>query len=245
MSSKKNKAQARADRAAELLVEQQKAERARQLKVVLGVVVMVLVIIGVGFGINKFTGSKDETPNRLGAVASAGEFGVAIGDEDAPTTVVIYEDFLCPFCGQLEAATRDRLTEAAESGDAFVEYRPFNLFTDNEYSVASANAFKVVQEEAGNAEAKEFHDLLFENQPPESGPYPDNDQLIAWAVEAGADEAAVRDGIENLSQRAWVEQATKSAADAKIESTPTVFVNDRLVEGRTLDDVVNAIFDEL
>ena len=47
-----------------------------------------------------------------------------------------------------------------------------------DYSMEAANAFAVVLDESGPDVAKAFHDLLFDNQPSESGPFPDDDQLV-------------------------------------------------------------------
>ena len=48
----------------------------------------------------------------------------------APVKVVVYEDFLCPFCRQLETSTRDFLHQDAAKGKVQVEYRPFQLLPE-------------------------------------------------------------------------------------------------------------------
>ena len=245
MASKKSREQARAERAAELLAQQQRAERSRQLKVILGVVAMVLVVIAAGFGINKWVGSKDAAPDRLEGTSA--QLGLAVGKDDAATEIVIFEDFLCPFCGALEQEINDDLDEAVASGDVIVDYRPINLLARvSDYSLRSANAFQVVREAAGDDVAKEYHDLLYANQPEESGPYPSDDDLIAWAVEAGAEKAQVAEGIKSLSEQQWVEDATTEALDdVGIEGTPTIYIDGELVEGTDLNDIADQIKDAL
>ena len=77
--------------------------------------------------------------------------------------------------------------------------------------------------------AVEFHDLLFENQPEESAEsFPDADALIALAVEAGATEADVADGIRE-GENDFAEQATQEAQDAGVNSTPTVLVDGKVI----------------
>lgn len=262
MVSKKNKAEARAERAAQLREEQRKAERSRQLKVVLGVVVMVLVLIGAGFAISKFVGDKNDSPDEItdaqtidsgdtGGDSSikggATEFGMLLGPEDADTSVVIYEDFLCPFCGALENEISEDLQKAAEAGDVRVEYRPINLLSGvGDYSMRSASAFKVVLDTVGVEAARDFHNALFANQPAESGPFPDNDQLVQLAVQSGANAADVTKGIQDTQQKAWVDKATDNALeDVGVEGTPTVYLNGKIVEGTSLDDMVEQIRDAL
>jgi len=236
--SKKSKAEERAAKASAALAERQRRERRRNILTVgaiLGVIAIIVVVILVV--VTTREGAEDEAASR------GSDYDVSIGDEDAPHEIIVYEDFLCPVCGALEAASRDKLAAAAEAGDVYVSYRPFNLFQDEplrDYSVASAAAFAVVLEESGEEVAKEYHDLLYENQPPESGPYPDADWLVDLAVEAGATEADVREGIENGEGGEWVEQATAEATDPGIDGTPTIYLDgEQFQEGRTWDDIAD------
>lgn len=214
-----SKAEARAAKAAEMRAAQQKRERNRRI-LTIGGVILVMVAIVVGAVI---VSRMSDDP----ATAGDSEYGVAIGPEDAPHEIVIYEDFLCPFCGELERQSAAELERLAEEGRVRVEYRPFELLTGfDDYSERATNAFAVVLEEEGEEVAKEFHDMLFGNQPSESAEeFPSADDLVDLAVEAGADEAAVRDGIEGHEQQDWVEAATEAAADAGVNSTPTVVLD--------------------
>ena len=245
--SKKTKSEERARKAAEALAARKRAERRRNILVGAGVVVAVAAIVGAGFAINKAT---DDGPSGE-ATAATSEYDVAIGDEDAPHTIVIYEDFICPVCGALETASAEKLEQAAEEGKVYVSYRPFNLFSDpshpaHDYSIDAASAFAVVLEEEGPEVAKEFHDLLFAEQPPEAGPHPDADWLVEKAVEAGADEDAVREGIEEGAGEDWVEEATEAATDAGINSTPTILLDgEEYREGRTFEELADNLVAEV
>ena len=179
--------------------------------------------------------------DRPPAGASA-DFGLTLGDPGAPRSVVIYEDFLCPFCGQLQQEVGDRLDAAIDAGDVTVEYRPLGFLERiSDYSPESANALAVVLDADGPEVAAELRALLFEDQPSETGPFPDSDDLVALAVEAGADEARVRPGIESMAFEAWVSEATETALQGGITSIPTVLVDGETVEGQTLDDIVAAV----
>jgi len=237
MASKREKAAERAERAAQLRREQQAAERRRTLLAVGGGVLAVLVLLG---GTLAYTLSQDSTSDIVAESAGESAYGVTIGPDDAPHEIVIYEDFLCPFCGQLEAATRDDLAELAEAGNVQVEYRPYELLSGiGDYSRRATNAFAVVLEAEGPEVAKVFHDLLFEEQPSESGPFPSDEDLIDLAVEAGADEDAVTDGIVGLSQADWVDGATQAARDAGIQGTPTVLLDGEVLQPASVDDLAD------
>ena len=245
--SKKNRTNDRASRAAAALAEQQRQERRRRNLMVGGVVGAILVIVVIGFLLARSLDTTNDV--NADAPSSSSEFGVTIGPDDAPNKVVIYEDFLCPYCGELEKRTRDDLAQLADDGKVQVEYRPFNLLggdDDTSYSVRSAGAFSIVLEKEDATVAKKFHDLLYENQPEETGPFPKSSELADLAVEAGADENAVRSPIENDEGTAWVTKATKAANDAGVQGTPTVLLNGEVFnDGTTIDDLAQNLIDKV
>jgi protein-disulfide isomerase len=238
-AAKREARRARTERArAEAEERRKKAKRKEQLTR-FGLIGAVLVLVVGGYFLISSLGS--DKPDTAPAGAS-GSYGLVVGDADAPKSIVIYEDFLCPFCGQLEQTVGDQLDSAVEAGDVNVEYRPLPFLERiSDYSPESANAFAVVLDESGPDVAKKFHDLLYDNQPSESGPFPDEDQLVTWAVEAGAEEDAVRPGIEDMTFEGWVEAAGDAASKAGVNSTPTVLVDGEKVEGKTMAEIAEAM----
>ncbi|RJS45125.1 DsbA family protein [Nocardioides cavernaquae] len=206
----------RASRAADVRAQQAAAEKRRRLLGVLGVVVALVLVVGGAFAFQRLAIDDPKV--------STTEHFVAIGPKDAAHTVVIYEDFLCPFCGELERHTSKDLAALAAEGKVRVEYRPFQLL-GIDYSKQSAAVFGVVLTTSGAEVAKEFHDLLFESQPEESGPYPGDEELIALAVKAGADEAEVSEALDRGVGTEWVEAASNAADNAGVNSTPTVLID--------------------
>jgi len=233
--SKKTK-QLRAERAAAALREQERREKRRRMLVVGAVLLAIVLLVVVGFLINRARDTSDEVNAEP---AGVGEHGVTIGDPEAPHDIVIYEDFLCPYCGQLEAHSQEELAQLAEDGQVYVEYRPFEVLGHlGDYSQRSTAAFAVLLETSGPEVAKRFHDLLFENQPPESGPFPDDSELVDLAVEAGAEESEVAEDIENGAGNGWVERATQAASDAGVRGTPTVLLDGEVFnDGRTMEEL--------
>jgi len=242
--SKKNAQLSKAERAAAVRREHERRERSRQMLVVGGVVLAIIAIVVVGYLVQS---SRDTTGEAADAPAGGTEtYGVTIGPDDAPVKVVVYEDFLCPVCGIFEGETRDRLQQLADDGDVQVEYRPFNLLSQlGDYSLRATNAFAAVLDAAGPEVAMDFHDRLFAAQPPESGPFPDDNELVALAVDAGAEEAEVTDAINKLSFEQWVVNADDQASKAGVVGTPTVVVNDEVVEGADLGAVIDSMFERI
>lgn len=225
MASTSNKAADRQARAAAARAAQEKREKRRRWMTISAVGLAAALIIG-GAILAVAMGGDDDV---AAAPAGSSEYGITIGSEDAPHSVVIYEDFLCPFCRALEEETNSELSELAADGKVFVEYRPFDLLSGpigTDYPIRATNAFAVVVDAAGPEVGKEFHDLLFENQPSEADPDAmSDDDLVDLAVEAGAEEDAVRPGIEGLEMEDFVTEATQEAQDAGVTGTPTIILD--------------------
>lgn len=236
----------------------------RNALVGVGVVLLLVVAIGIGYAIQSSrdtTGDAAKNPGESsssaarptdssspsgdpsnggepakGTPAATDTYGLGVGDPDAPVKVEVFEDFQCPFCMQFEEASRDQLQQVAADGDAYLVYRPFAFL--NDYSGRALNAFGVVLDASGGEVALKFHDLLFENQPSESGPWPSEDDLVALAVRAGAEERDVRRGIEKLEFGQWVVNGAEDASKRGVNQTPTIFVDGRSVSGNSIDELV-------
>jgi protein-disulfide isomerase len=152
-----------------------------------------------------------------------------VGKADAPLTMRFYEDPQCPICQQFEATVGPKVEQAIAEGKLKVEYHVVSFLdrvSPNQYSSRAANALYVVADAAGPEVFAKYHQLLYDNQPAENTAGPDDDQLVAWAVEAGATEADVRPGIEGNVYRQFVENATGQMSKDGVNGTPGVFIGD-------------------
>lgn len=212
-------------------------EQARRRRSIGGVVGIVVLLLLVGVVVARAT---DQGPVEVTAdPAGESAYGVTMGPADAPRTIVVYEDFLCPFCGRFDTATFDQLADLAARGEVLVDYRPFSLLRPD-YSTEAAGAFKVVLDAAGPEVALDFHAALFAEQPEESGPYPDTDALVDLAVAAGATEADVRPGIQDGAGDDWVEQASEAALATGLQGTPTVLLDGvPFAEGESIEELAD------
>jgi protein-disulfide isomerase len=199
-------------------------------------VVAMLLIVGGGLMLSKNRGGGPSD-----AAADPGSGTVAtIGPDGAPHSIVIYEDFLCPYCGELERQTHEQLATLADQGKVQVTYRPFNLL-GTDYSQQSLEVFVATQHTAGNDVAMRLHNLLYAQQPSESGPFPSQSDLVALAVRAGADEAEVQTAIDSGDAKRWAGESTDAAETAGVRSTPTVLVDGKEFTGRTIDDMAHKL----
>jgi protein-disulfide isomerase len=237
-----NKSAERAARTAALLTEQRRAESRRRLMIVAAVVTLLAVVVGIGFWVQSTRDTTGETAEAVPAGVTSG-YGIVLGEESAPTEITVYEDLQCPVCKVFEDATADRLEQAVEAGEVRVDYRMVSFLdvaSTNDYSSRALNAALVVLDTSGVETFKEFHDLLFANQPAEGGPGPEDDQLIQYAVQAGADEAEISGPIEDKIYEQWIKNATEQMSKNAVNGTPTVFIDGEQVEG-TPDDAIDAV----
>lgn len=223
------------DRAAALRREAEaRARRRRRWVVILAVAVLVAVIVG---GTALLT-SRDTTGQGGGAAtapAGADGYGVVVGEADAKK-VVIYEDFQCPVCGAFEHASASQVAQGIDDGKVRVEYRIVAFLdqaSQNQYSSRAANAAASVLDVAGPDAFKKFHDTLYANQPAENTAGPDNDQLIEWAVQAGADRGQVTEAINSGQFDQWVVDATDQMSKDGVTGTPTIVIDGEKLDPQT------------
>ncbi len=229
-------------RAAEKRAEDAARRRRRAVvgAVVAGVVVVVAVLVVVIVQMQRTSTSADG-PVPAGLVADGTAF--AVGPDGVPV-VDVYEDFICPACGQFAALSGSTLASLAEDGAAQVRYRPIaflDRFSTDDYSTRALNAAAVVADAAGTEAFLRFHDALFAQQPAEGGPGLSDDTLIELADDAGATGDDVAEAIRNLRFGDWVEQVTDAASKAGVNGTPTVLVDGEVLEDRSPQGLTDAV----
>ena len=243
-ATRRQESEAASARAAKIRAEQQKQEQRRRTLVVGGVVAALLVLIlGIGYAVQS---SRDNSGVAGAAPAGVvgGGYAVPAGSNSAPVKVSVYEDFICPYCGQFEAAGRAQLEDDVKAGKLQIQYHVLNFLdrsSTTQYSTRAANALAVVLDKSGPTVAKKFHDLLFENQPAEGSAGLSNGQLADYAVQAGASRSQVTPGINDLSFRQWVGNVTNQASKAGVTGTPTVVIDGKKVPQESMTQLVGTI----
>ena len=238
-ATRRAESQAAAARAAAIRKEQERRERRRTTLLVVAALAVVAVLATLVVAYIDRTG-QPATPPR-GAVAT---YAVPAGPASAPVKVAVYEDFMCPFCGQFETATRTALQKQVDAGRVQVQYHVLNILDDSsstKYSTRSASALAVVLDTSGPVVAKKFHDLLYEHQPAEGSAGLSDAQLTDYAVQAGASRSAVAAGVAKRSFEPWVANGTDQASKDGVTATPTVKIDGKTVKFNRIDDLVAAV----
>lgn len=242
-SAKNAKAEARAERAKELLAAAERKRRTDNLR--RGAIVggLLAVVVAAAVLLSLRNGGDDVVASEIGS----SDYGLVVGEVGAPHEVVIYEDFLCPICGVVEQTAGEQLSAAAAAGEVVIDYRPISILGRfGPYSDDAHNAFLVVQDAAGDEVAKDFHDLLFDDQPAEDGPFPEIGWFVEKAVEAGADEASVRPGIESGARMDDVVAATQEAEADGVRGTPTILLDGVVFnDGGSWEEIARNLIEEI
>jgi protein-disulfide isomerase len=164
--------------------------------------------------------STDDDPNR--------------GEISAPVTVVEFTDFQCPACAAMHPILEDVL-KAYETKVRFV-VRDFPL---NQH----ANARKAAEAaNAAHAQGKffEYARLLFKNQKDLDVP-----SLKKYATELGLDRKRFDADLDSGTYASEVRHDIDDGEKYGIESTPTIFVNGRVLRNLSAEGLRAAIDEAL
>jgi protein-disulfide isomerase len=191
--------------------------------VIVAIVAVVVYLAARGDGLDA-SGSANALPEGGGLVVNP--------DVENVPEVHIYEDFQCPFCGQLEQTSGQAIVDAAEAGDISLTYT-FMSFLDgasgNQSSSRAANA-AVCSADAGVL--SEFVLTVFADQPAEGVGY--EDQVFLDAAEsAGVEGEALEEFtscVEGQEYQSYVQDMADRSTEDGVTSTPTI-----TIDGETLD----------
>jgi protein-disulfide isomerase len=212
----------------------------RKALLIVAGVLAVVVLAAISFVYFKKDPSTTASGGTSATYTTSVQGAVVIAGKSAPTTVDVYEDFLCPICGRFESNYHADIATAIEDGKIQVKFHPVAILnratTPTGYSTRAANAV-LCAAESGQFQA--FHDKLFAEQPEEKSAGLTNDELIAKGKEVGVNDRyaqCVTSGKHSKSVDAATVAASKDTslqADGKGGfGTPTLLVNGKFVDWR-------------
>ncbi|MDX6262310.1 MAG: hypothetical protein QOH84_3998 [Kribbellaceae bacterium] len=216
--------------ASPLVVQPQKRRAPVGLVVVVGVVVLAIVAaVGVDYWRKhssvEVTSNGRTEPAVLTGPGTSGE-GVKVGKDSATTNIDLFLDFRCPHCADFEKETGPVLDELVGDGTVTLTYWPLK-FVNPGASPRLANAFAAA---AASGKALSYADEIYADFTKAWT----NDQLIELGKKLGIDDAKFETAIKDNSYAGWLESIDKTSSDRKVAATPTVFVNDKLLQSDQL-----------
>lgn len=213
--------------------------------VLAGLVVAIVIAVGVGGWIYyKGQGIGASAPNsELDASEPAPAVPVVkdgektLGEANAPVTVVEYFSLGCPHCRHFHETILPKLkTEYIDTGKVRLVFRDFPL---DGVSLAAATLTRCVNDLAYFA----MVDTLFARQ--DAWHVQDGiGQVANIAKSAGMDQAAFDACIADPAKKdAVIASRSEAEATYKVESTPTFFINDRVLKGVSEYEAFKATID--
>ena len=160
----------------------------------------------------------------------------AHGPTKAPVVIVEFADFECPFCGGLHPTLK--LVERNYADKVRFVYRQFPLTNTHPYAQKAAEASLCANEQQ---RFWEFHDSLFGDQS-----RLDVASLKQRAQALGLNTSAFNTCLDSGKQADAIQKDKEDARKSGVSSTPTLFINGRLLAGnRPYADIREIIEDEL
>jgi protein-disulfide isomerase len=224
-----------------VVAEQLARERRRRVTLwtSLGVVAVLIIVGLIGWGVA--AGQEKEKTAGLTTPTVAVDDGTAFALGTGPVKIDIYEDFMCPACGNFEATAATTIDQLIATNKVTVQYHPIAILdraSSTEYSTRSAAASAAA---AQGGKFAEYHKVLFANQPEEGSAGLDDAKLIELGKSVGLTDAAFADAVNKGTYEAWATKVTGIAASRGVNSTPTVMVGGKALESPTVQALTAAV----
>jgi protein-disulfide isomerase len=158
----------------------------------------------------------------------------ARGPADAAVTVVMFSDFECPYCQQGHELLEE--LRVRYPGAVRVVYKAFPLDMHPNALTAALLARSAQSQDKFWA----FHDRLFSERSLEP------DTMWRYAIQSGLDREALRRDLDALAHGPEVVRDLRLGRRLGVSSTPTFFVNGRMLTGaRPLEEFEALVEEEL
>jgi protein-disulfide isomerase len=156
------------------------------------------------------------------------EFQPGIGTPGAPVVLVEFSDFECPFCREQAKMLRANLLTAYPK-EVRLYYLDFPLETLHPWAKAAAMMGRCIFHQNAGA-FWDYHDWIFEHQEEIN---PDNlkAKVLEFAAGKGIDADQLSKCIDSKATEEEVDRTKKEGQDLEVNSTPTLFVNGRRMNG--------------
>ncbi len=156
--------------------------------------------------------------------------GKDLGPANAPVTIVAYSDFECGHCAVLAQSLHETLPRYHGLVRVVFHHFPLdhacNPSITNDFHRSACRAALAAECAAAQQHFWPYHDLLFANQQ-----HLDDASLQAYAAQAGLDHQQFEVCMNDPATRERVARDIRSGTAAGVESTPTWFINGRVIKG--------------
>lgn len=249
-SGKNRRDKAAAARAA---AESDAKRRERMVRIVGGITVVVVVLAIIGVAVYAKSSSSSSAAPSVSASADPSAaapkdtlasddtyaYGVAYGTNPDAPTLAIWEDFQCPACKAVEDANGTGIEKLAEEGIVRLVWRPTTFLDNNLGNDSSVRATAAWGCAIDAGKAKEFHNVVYANQPEQEGTGYTDDQLVSFGEQAGitgADFDTFKQCVADGTYLSWAANSTSIFYSSGVSGTPTATLDGKDVPTATLVD---------
>ncbi len=153
----------------------------------------------------------------------------AIGDPNAPVTIIEYTDYQCPFCSRYVEQSFAQIKEKyVETGQVYYVFKDFPLTNIHPQAVQAAEATRCAAEQDAFLP---MHDRLFAEQGAWSGNPDAAAQFKQYAQDLALDSAAFDECLDSGRQQTAVMADLEEGAAIGVNGTPAFIINGHAMSG--------------
>lgn len=199
--------------------------------------IFAVVIGGMIFGMVKIA-SRNPADSKLSLASAVVDSDWVKGNREAKVVITEYSDFQCPACAAYHPIVKQL---SRDFGDNIaIVYRHFPLKQIHINAESSALAA-----EAAGRQGKfwEMHDMLFDGQKDWAENKKAKEIFTGYAKELGLDVLKFNEDANSKELKAKVESDYGSGVKARVDHTPTFFINGKEIQNpesyEEFKDVIN------
>ncbi|AXF56105.1 thioredoxin domain-containing protein [Salicibibacter kimchii] len=165
------------------------------------------------------------------------------GNEDAPVSIVEFGDYKCPACANWDSEIVPQLYEDyVDSGDASLSF--FNYIGFGEESLLASLSARSIYEEAPD-QFWNYHHALMQHAG-QQGSQVTTDLLLDLSEEhaPAVDQDELEEAILNQEAMTRIEEDHSVIEEFDVQSTPTIMVNDQVIDDPFDYDAIQSAIDE-
>jgi protein-disulfide isomerase len=210
------------------------AESRRNVKRYLPVIIVAVVaILTIGSGAMLYRSKRAATPVSPNVAAMAEQESAESmhirGPEHAPVTFEEFGDFQCPPCGTLAGPMHEAVEKFSPNVRVIFRHFPHAVHQHAREAACAA--------EAAGAQGRfwEMHDLLYREQKAWSEAADTRSLFATYAATLGLDVERFKKDMDDEKVKARVSLDVERGRSRGVSTTPTLFVNGRLLTRRPLN----------
>jgi protein-disulfide isomerase len=174
----------------------------------------------------------------------------AMGTGDSDTTVTYFGSWKCPYCARFSTGfLQDIVEDYVATGDINIQYRNISYLGGEPFLGRDApnagHAGLAVWNSAPDA-YWQFHEYIFQNQPPEGRQWATASKLASFAQASGVENPQpIKEAVRSNTYENALRATSDAATSAGVRGTPSLLVDGTLVspfeKQQTRQTIENAI----